>query len=183
MPGEVGDIVIVDYDPRWPAMFADERTRLLRAIGDDVVGIEHVGSTAIHGLGAKPIIDILVGVRRIEEAGALILPLEGLGYEYVPEYESEIPDRRYFRKGPAGGRTLHLHTVAFGGEFWTRHLLFRDFLRAHPEVARRYDVLKRDLAVRFRGDRDAYAKAKTAFVQRVEARARVGSDSDRQGEA
>ncbi len=92
-------VVIVDYDPRWPAMFREEQEAILRAIGPHVVAVEHVGSTAVPGLGAKPIIDILVGIGSLNEASACIRPLEALGYRYVPEFEAEFPERRYFDKG------------------------------------------------------------------------------------
>src|SRR5574341_57532 len=111
-------ILIADYDPRWPGMFEQERARIVEAIGGYVVGIRH-----------------------LEEARAYIAPLEGIGYEYVPEYEAQIPDRRYFRRGrahgSAWGSTHHLHMAEMGGAFWERHLLFRDYLRAHPQDAAR----------------------------------------------
>jgi len=133
------------------------------------VAVEHVGSTAVPGLAAKPVIDIVVGVRRLKDAAACAAPLAAIGYECVPEYEAEIPDRRYFRKGPFGGRTHHLHMVEFGGAFWRRHLAFRDWLRTHPEDAARYGALKRELAATHEADREAYTEAKNAFVREVEA--------------
>ena len=167
-------VVIVEYDPRWPALYEAEASAILGAIGHVIVALEHVGSTSVPGLGAKPIIDILAGVRILADAAQCVEPLRGLGYEYVPEYEAEIPDRRYFRKGPPAGRTHHLHLVEHGGEFWMRHLLFRDYLRAHPEAAQAYDRLKRELAARFGSDRDGYTDAKTEFVRSIEAKTRLG---------
>lgn len=113
----------------------------------------------------------MAGVRRLADADRCVEP-QRLGYEYVPEYEADIPDRRYFRKGPAGARTHHLHMVEYGGDFWERHVLFRDYLRAHPEVARQYEELKRDLADRYGRDREGYTDAKTAFIKGVETVAR-----------
>jgi GrpB-like predicted nucleotidyltransferase (UPF0157 family) len=165
-------IVIVDYDPRWPEMFRAERDAILSATGPRLVAIEHVGSTAVPGLGAKPIIDIMAGVRRLAEAAECIAPLAPLGYRYLPEYEALIPDRRFFRKGPPGPITHHLHLVELGGDFWERHLLFRDYLRTHPEAAEAYYQLKRQMAARFSPDRNAYTDSKTQFIRSVEDRAR-----------
>ena len=174
---EGGAVVIVEYDPRWPLRFGEE-ARLLAAIGPRVVAVEHVGSTAVPGLADKPIVDILVGVRRLEDAVACVAPLAAIGYEYVPEYEAEIPDRRYFRKAPFGERTHHLHVVEFGGAFWRRHLAFRDWLRTHPEDAARYGAHKRALAATHVVDREAFTEAKTAFVREIEAKALASERND-----
>ena len=166
-------IIIADYDPAWPGMFAAARDELVRAIGAWVTGVEHIGSTAVPGLAAKPVIDILVGVRTLAEADAhCIAPVVALGYEYIAKYEAEMPYRRYF-KWPAGDGRLehHIHLVEQGSEFWERHLLFRDYLRAHPDSVRAYERLKRKLAPRF-DDVNDYADAKTEFIRRAEARAR-----------
>jgi GrpB-like predicted nucleotidyltransferase (UPF0157 family) len=166
-------VLIVDYDPRWPILYEGEKDLILGAVGLLVVAIEHIGSTAVPGLGAKPIIDIMVAVRRLADAEQCIGPLEGIGYEYVPEYNDIIPERRYFHKGPAEGRTHHLHMVELTSDFWERHLLFRDFLRTHPEEAHRYYELKKELAARFRVDREAYTDAKTSFIESVVAKAQA----------
>lgn len=164
-------VVIVDYDPRWPAMFREGQEAILGAIGPYVVAVEHVGSTAVPGLGAKPVIDILVGIGSLNEASACIGPLEALGYRYVPEFEAEFPERRYFDKGRP--HACHVHMVEVTSEFWRRHLLFRDYLRARPCVARDYDRLKRALAQKFRDDREGYTRAKTSFIEGVVAKARA----------
>jgi GrpB-like predicted nucleotidyltransferase (UPF0157 family) len=166
-------VVIVDYDPQWPIRYQEEKGRILEAIGRVIVAIEHIGSTAVPGLGAKPIIDIMVAVSHLADAEECIEPLQGMGYEYAPKLEVSMPQRRYFDKGPPGGRTHHLHMVELASEFWQRHLLFRDFLRDHPQVAREYDQLKRELAARYGSDRVGYTEAKTPFIRSVEARARA----------
>lgn len=165
-------VIIVDYDPRWPQEYEEERRRILAAIGPTLVAIEHVGSTAVPGLGAKPIIDIMAAVARLDDARACVAPLQHIGYTYVPAYEAELPERRYFRKGPPEGRTHHLHMVEFGSDFWQRHLRFREALRADPDAAREYERLKRALAAQYGTDRDGYTLAKTAFVESVLARPR-----------
>jgi GrpB-like predicted nucleotidyltransferase (UPF0157 family) len=165
-------VVVVDYDPQWPSQYEEEKERILDVIGYVAVAIEHIGSTAVPGLGAKPIIDIMVAVARLADAERCIEPLQEIGYEYVPEYNDLIPERRYFHKGPPGARTYHLHMVELTSEFWERHLLFRDSLRVHPEEAQRYDQLKKDLAAKFGSDRDGYTEAKTSFIESVIAKAR-----------
>lgn len=166
-------VKVVDYDPNWPLIFEREKARILGVIGKKVVAIEHVGSTAVPGLGAKPIIDIMVGIRHLSDAEGCIGPLETIGYEYSPEYEVSIPERRYFRKGPSNvpNKHYHLHMVEYDSDFWRRHLLFRDCLRAHPHAARAYHRLKKELAAKYRFDREAYTEAKTLFIESIVAKA------------
>jgi GrpB-like predicted nucleotidyltransferase (UPF0157 family) len=163
-------VVIVEYNPRWPAMYQEERQSILTATGDLIVAIEHIGSTAVPGLGAKPIIDIMAAVRELVDAERCVEPLKTIGYEYVPEYNDIIPERRYFHKGPPEGRTHHLHVVELTSDFWERHLLFRDFLRLHPEEAQEYYRLKMELSTKYGADREGYTEAKTSFIESVVAR-------------
>ena len=158
-------IEVVDYDPDWPRRYEEERDRIAAALGDAVVAIEHVGGTAVPGLPAKPVIDIMVGVPDIERAGQAVAGLINLGYQYVPELESQLPERRYFRRGSP--ETHHVHMVAVGSDFWEEHLLFRDYLRGNPQAAAEYGKLKRGLANRFRFDRDAYRAGKVPFIDTV----------------
>ncbi len=166
-------IAVVEYNPRWPRLFEEEKARLLAAAGGVLTAVEHIGSTAVPGLAAKPIIDAMGGVHRLDDAMGCVHALEGIGYEYVPEYEAYIPERRYFRKPRTGQgpRTHHLHVVEMTSGFWRRHLLFRDYLRAHPEVAREYEDLKQRLAVEYGDDGWGYTEAKTVFINGVVARA------------
>ena len=158
-------IVIADYSPEWPRLFAAELSRL----GDLLPGasIEHVGSTAVPGLSAKPVIDMLVGLDSLSQIMEVIPALDRIGFEYVPELESFFPERRYFRRLVAGRRTHQIHAVEEGCPFWTRTLAFRDALRADPALARAYADLKQDLAARHRMDRLAYTDGKTEFVEGV----------------
>jgi GrpB-like predicted nucleotidyltransferase (UPF0157 family) len=171
---ELRRIVIVDYDSCWPTMFDVERTRLHDAVGGWVCGIEHIGSTAVPRLAAKPVIDILVGVRALADADAhCIAPIVALGYEYIFEFEKFIPERRYFRRLTEEKNHIHhIHLVEKGSNFWQRHLLFRDYLRAHPDRASQYEALKRRLAPQF-SDVNDYAKAKTEFIRAIETQAAV----------
>lgn len=166
------EIEIVAYDPRWPDLFAAEAARLKAALPADLIlGIEHFGSTAIPGLAAKPIIDILVAVRSLAEVQErAVEPLEALDYLYW--YDNPKTDRMYFVKGmpPYGARrTHHVHMTETAGEMWQR-LAFRDHLRTHPEDAQRYERLKRKLAAGHRTDREAYTEAKAAFVAEIMAK-------------
>lgn len=114
----------------------------------------------------------MAGLGRLSDARLCIDPLASLGYEYVPEYEVDLPERRYFRKGPPEGRTHHLHMVEEASDFWERHLLFRDYLRTENATAREYESLKRRLAREHGTNREAYTEEKTSFIQAVVERAR-----------
>jgi GrpB-like predicted nucleotidyltransferase (UPF0157 family) len=170
-------VVVAPYDEAWPALFEEERDRIERAIGPWVEGIEHVGSTAVPGLAAKPVIDIMVGVKSLDDTPILVECLEATGYEYVPEFERQMPQRRYFRKLRQGRRTHQIHLVERSdAAFWDRHVLFRDYLRRHPGVAEEYALLKHEFSGRFREDRTAYTEAKTAFIREVVRRAGEGEE-------
>ena len=164
-------VTVVRYDPTWPDLYERERVLIARALGDLAVAIEHVGSTAVPELGAKPIIDITLGIHRLADGEKCIRPLEGLGYEY--RGDGEIPGRHYFRKFTRGERTHHLNIVEHEGDFWARHILFRDYLREQPQEAQDYYDLKVRLAERFGTDRLGYTEAKTEFIESALARARA----------
>jgi GrpB-like predicted nucleotidyltransferase (UPF0157 family) len=171
-------IVVVPYDHAWPSLYEEERARIERAIGPWVERIEHVGSTAVPGLAAKPVIDIMVGVKSLDDSAILVERLEGIGYEYVPEFERVLPFRRYFRKMRVERRTHQIHLVERSNtEWWDRHLLFRDSLRADPEIAGEYAHLKYELSERFGEDREAYTDAKTHFISEVVLRAQKNERS------
>lgn len=165
-------VIVVEYNSQWPVLYEEERDRILALIAHKVVAIEHVGSTAVPGLGAKPIIDIMVAIHRLADAEECIEPLQRIGYEYGSPDEVGIPERRYFRKGPPQARTHHIHMVERANDFWERHLLFRDFLRSHPEVAQEYCELKKELAVKHGPDREGYTEAKTPFIESIVSRAK-----------
>ena len=158
-------IRIAAYDPAWPARFEEEKVALEAAIGAWVMGgIHHIGSTAVPGLDAKPIIDILVGVGDLEASRACFEPLAELDYLYAPY----LPEAMHWlcKPNPAQ-RTHHLHLVPTGSERYREELAFRDRLRADPATAEEYASLKHSLADRFRNDREAYTDAKETFIQAV----------------
>lgn len=160
-------MIIVPYDPRWPRQFEEEKARLLAEIGAYVLSIEHIGSTAVPGLAAKPVIDILIGVRSLQDAPLFIPPLESRGYEYMPAYEDEMPFRRYLHRKVNGEHTHHLHMVEPDSRFYSVQLVFRDHLRGHLETRDAYAALKRHLAAKYRSDRTAYTDAKSSFILSV----------------
>jgi len=154
-------VEVVDYDPAWPNEFERLKSRALGVLGGLAVAVEHVGSTAVPGLAAKPVVDIYVVV---EDVPVAIERLAGLGYAH--EGDLGIPGREGFA-WPAGEPRHHLYVCARDHEGLDEVLRFRDYLRAHPEDARAYGELKRGLAERHRHDRDAYAEGKTSFIEGV----------------
>ena len=166
--------VIVPYDPRWPALFVQERETLLCLFTGTTVEIEHIGGTAIPGLGGEPVIDMLLGVLELGQVQNRILALEELGYRSVPELESQNPEYHIFAKEAAGKHTHHLHVVEMRGEVWRHYLLFRDYLKAHGKLIQQYYELKVQLAERFKNDRNAYSDAKSAFIKRILSEAEQG---------
>ncbi len=170
---ESGVVRVVSYDPSWPALFAAEAERLAAVLAGRgvVVVLEHTGSTAVPGLAAKPVLDILGGLAREADRPAAIEAFTSAGY--LHRGEQGIPGRDFFRRGDP--RRYHLHLALIGDAFWHDHRAFRDHLRAHPEVADAYARLKHELAARFPRDRPAYIEGKTAFVRAVVAAAR-GAD-------
>jgi GrpB-like predicted nucleotidyltransferase (UPF0157 family) len=171
--GWTSTVVVADYDSRWPALFEEEKALILGAIGHRTISIEHIGSTSVPGLGAKPIIDIMIAVRHISDANGCLQPLQALGYRYIIKHEVEMPRRRYFRKPIRGTATHHIHMVEEESEFREHHLLFRDYLRTHTEEARRYYELKKGLARKYSSDRRSYTDAKASFIEAAIERARV----------
>jgi GrpB-like predicted nucleotidyltransferase (UPF0157 family) len=156
---------VVAYDPTWPARFEAERRLLEAAIGDWVVGgIHHVGSTAVPGLAAKPVIDILVGVRDLASSRGCFEPLAKIGYLYAPYRAREM---HWFCKPTPTRRTHHLHLVPHASRRFRDELAFCDYLRSHPDAAGEYAALKRRLASRFEHDREAYTDAKATFIRDV----------------
>jgi GrpB-like predicted nucleotidyltransferase (UPF0157 family) len=158
-------VEIVLYDPAWPIRFGEEADVLQSALAPWLVAkLEHIGSTAIPGLAAKPVIDIMAGVKTLAESRPAIAAAATAGYHYEP-YQVEL--EHWFCKPSLAFRTHHLHLVPFGSPPWFRPLAFRDYLRAHPAVATEYETLKRGLAQEHRLDREQYTQAKTPFIDHV----------------
>jgi GrpB-like predicted nucleotidyltransferase (UPF0157 family) len=163
------DIVVVPYDPKWPDLFRQEKEHLLSCLPEKLIGrIEHFGSTAVPGLAAKPIIDMLVEVMSLEDTKQNIVPiLESQGYDYFwrPTWGDDTPPwyAWFIKRDGKGTRTHHLHMVERHFEHWDR-LLFRDYLIEHQQSALEYQAIKLRLAASHPNDRVAYTQAKTDFI-------------------
>ncbi len=153
-------IEVVPYDEEWPKTFEAWRRRLAAALGPAAIRIEHVGSTAVPGLAAKPIVDIQVSVADLDDEASYVPVIESIG---VP-LRARDDEHRYFRPPSGQPRVVQIHVCDAGGTWGRDHIVFRDHLRVHPEVAAGYGRLKLELAKQWKDDRYAYTDAKTAFI-------------------
>ena len=156
-------IEIVEYEHRWDTTYQQEKEIINVALKQEIIDIQHIGSTSVPGLSAKPIIDILIAVNKLASAKKYSIQLQKIGYQYI--YYAENGDRLFFRKGIP--RTHHVHIVEYDSWTYWRHILFRDYLLTHPETAQQYEQLKREMAIKFKADRDAYTDSKTKFIQSI----------------
>jgi GrpB-like predicted nucleotidyltransferase (UPF0157 family) len=169
-------ITVCGYDPEWVARYEAERDLLARVLAPHVVTIEHIGSTSVPGLAAKPIVDIAVAVRTMGALADLRIRLRGLDYRYGGE--GRVPNRHFLAK-PAtsktanGDRRFNLHLTEAWGADYEAHILFRDYLRTHPEIRDAYSALKRQIAAEVVDDITAYIDRKTGFVLSCLAEARA----------
>ena len=178
-----GTAAIGGYSDQWAALFEQEKQRLQTALGGHALAIEHVGSTSVPGLAAKPIIDIAVAIADLSKVADCVAPLAELGYHYKGEYG--LAGRHYFNKG--NPRTHHLHMALPTSDHWRNHLLFRDYLRRHPETVAEYASLKRKLAAQFQSDIERYTDSKAPFISGVleaarQALARLSDGANRGGD-
>ncbi len=158
-------VKLLAYSPKWEKLFEAEKKRLCSAIGKYALNIQHVGSTAISGMRAKPIIDIAVGVESLDIGKKCVKPLEKLGYEY--KHEAGVKGRHFFAKGPENNRTHYVHIEKLGSRPWQNHVLFRDYLCAHKKAVRKYSLLKEKLAKKYKNDRDTYTAKKHSFIEKI----------------
>jgi len=165
MPEKEAPIHLVAYDSEWARLFREERAALQRVLGPWLTGpIEHIGSTAVPDLVAKPVIDIMAAVGSLEESKNALAAVQGFGYVYAP-YRTDV--MHWFCKPRLSFRTHHLHLVPYRSELWVARIAFRDRLREDAAVAAEYADLKRQLAACFEHDREAYTDAKSGFVARI----------------
>lgn len=163
-------VEIVPHDPRWREAFEAEAKQIASALGENIVAVHHIGSTAIPNIYAKPVIDLMVEVRDITEVDGRSSAMESLGYEVKGEFG--IPGRRYFRKDNREGiRTHQIHAFETGSSEVERHLAFRDYMIANPEDAQRYSELKRQLAEEHPQSMDGYMDGKDGFIKEMDRRA------------
>jgi GrpB-like predicted nucleotidyltransferase (UPF0157 family) len=161
-----GEVKLSEYNPRWAELFEEEKKVLLETFGNRILALEHIGSTAIPGIPAKPIIDILAAIESLDDVDDFVQILPTLGYEYIPE--RRFADRQFFPKGPESARTHHLSLVEKDSETgWLNHLRFRDYLRSHDAEREEYAALKRRLASEFADNRGEYTERKSEFVLRI----------------
>lgn len=163
-------VYIVDYNPQWTKL-AEEEVAVLKKLflnQNWIIDIQHIGSTAIPGMAAKPIIDIYIGASSIEEAIQAIEPLEKIGYVFW--YDNPNKEKMFFVKGmpPFGtGRTHHVHIVKHDSDYWRARILFRDYMRSHPNEIQEYANLKYDLMQKYGNDREAYTDAKSEYIATI----------------
>lgn len=158
------DVALHAYDAQWPGIFAVESERLLALLPGRLIQIQHIGSTAVPGLTAKPIVDLLAGVESMEFARALGEPLCRSGYTTSAEFNASLTDRQWFMRWENGHRTHHLHVLVHGGLAWRQRLMFRDLLRSDSTLAQQYARFKAELAATHTRDREAYTEAKAGFI-------------------
>lgn len=162
--GIEGDVVTLsEYSSLWPDLYREEEKRISAAIGHLIIDLQHIGSTAIPGIKAKPILDMLAGVAQLENALLCKAPLESIGYDYIAR--AGIANDHVFGKGLP--RTHYLHVVEYGGAKWINDLRFRDRLRKDPDLAEEYEKLKEELSRKFRDSHAKYHDAKSRFIDEV----------------
>ena len=171
----VRKVEVVPHDTSWSRVFQAEAERLAQVYGQEMVAVHHIGSTAIPGISAKPIIDILVEVREIEKVDRFNADMVALGYQPMGEFG--IPRRRFFVKGGDASRTHHVHVFQVGDLEITRHLDFKAYMFAHPEAAQAYGRLKEELARQFPGDIEGYTAGKDEFIKRMDMEAKAWRES------
>lgn len=160
-----GAVVLVPYRHEWEHLFEEEAKLLRSALGDELVSVEHIGSTSIKRMDAKPILDVMIGMVSMDRANAMFGILSNMGYQHRPN--GDLVDRVFFAKGPEHLRTHHLSLTYLNSQFWTEHILFRNALRTNTALAREYAELKRQLARKHGLDRECYTQGKEQFVRNV----------------
>ena len=172
-----GTVKLAPHNPKWVKLFEEEKQLLERTFGDTILAIEHIGSTAIPGIPAKPIIDINIGVKSLDVARSMKEKFEKLGYEHRPFVPGKTKDdlkwQELYVKGPETRRTHHVHVTVFESNYWKNDLLFRDFLRKNHKRAKQYAELKEQLAQKHADDRETYTKSKEQFINETLAMAKV----------
>ncbi|WP_054958559.1 GrpB family protein [Paenibacillus dakarensis] len=165
------EVIVAEYHADWVKQFKEEKVKIAEALQDLEASIEHIGSTAVPGLGAKPVIDIMAGIKSLSDMDQKHMDrLMAKGYEYV--HKPEFPERLFFRKGKWRAGTHHLHVYELDSVNWQNQLLFRDYLRDHAEILNNYYELKKELGAKYKNDRPSYTAGKEAFIQEVISRAR-----------
>ena len=160
-------VKLVDYNPKWVKTFKDEKNKIKKVFGDSVLDIEHMGSTSIPGIKAKPIMDLMVAIPDINKYKDYIKGFNKIGYKFRKDYRETHQEHILFVKGPEDKRTHYLKLCEFNSEFWNENILFRDYLINHPDVAKEYEKLKIELNKKYSKDRDTYTDKKSTFIKDI----------------
>jgi GrpB-like predicted nucleotidyltransferase (UPF0157 family) len=161
-----GIVKLSDHDSSWKDIFRDEKIALQKVFSDQILGVEHVGSTSIPGIKAKPILDLMVAIPSLDSWREYESGLQKLGYQFRTDFQ-ETQGNILFVKGPEEHRTHYLKLTELASDFWTEHLLFRDFLISHPEYRKEYEDLKTTLLETYKGDRKPYTEGKEVFINKI----------------
>jgi len=154
---------LLAYNPAWEKLYKEEEKLIIPIVEKYGVYVEHIGSTAIPGSKAKPIIDIAIGVRNLKDAERFVKPLKQFGYEC--KHDASIEKRYFFTKGNKTHTTHHLHVIKFNSRLWNDQIIFRDYLRKHKDVVKKYSELKEELAGKYKNDRKKYVAGKDKFIK------------------
>ncbi|MFC1838950.1 GrpB family protein [Thermodesulfobacteriota bacterium] len=166
-------IVIEDYDPNWPLLYEKEKKKILTKLGSMALGIEHIGSTSVPGLAAKPVIDIMVRMENLRIASECIPLIESIDYQNLPEVDKVFLDRVYFWKGTEEQHIAHLALMEKTSPAWDGLIAFRDYLRKHSQDAKNYEKLKTELAMKYPFDPILYANGKKGFVVSIDKKIKI----------
>lgn len=164
-------IRLSEYQEEWKTLFKIEKIKIEKAIIDNFISIEHIGSTSIQNLAAKPIIDIMIGIQDFTKAENFVISLQDIGYKYIPEYETTFPERKFLIRFKNDIPTHHIHMVEYDSHFWRRHIFFREYLKQNPTTKENYESLKRNLELKEWKDGNEYASAKSEFIRGIESKA------------
>lgn len=161
-----GKVKLLPHNPKWSGLFEKEQKILSQALAGLIIDIQHIGSTSIPGIPAKPIIDIDIGIKSMKNSKNFIKIFEDLGYEYRPNFGG-LKTQLLFVKGPEAKRTHYIHLMKYNGSIWKKDLAFRDYLRKNKEKAGKYANLKKELASKFADDRANYTAHKASFIRKA----------------
>lgn len=171
-----GTVRLLPHNIKWSQSFEKEKKILSKVLNDLVIDIQHIGSTSIPGILAKPIIDIAIGIKSMKDSKKFIPLLESLEYEYVPKFGS-LNLHTFFAKGPDKKRTHYVHLLKYNGKIWQNDLLFKDFLTKDKNRAKQYEKLKRDLAKNYADNRKKYTSSKNEFIVKILKLAKISQKS------
>ena len=159
-----GIVKLVDHNNKWPSLFEIEKAKLLKGTKEGEVMVEHVGSTSIAGIKAKPVIDIAYGIKSMKDHKKYMRLLEKAGYIWRPGL-GRVDRHLVFAKGNNKTRTHYLHLMKYDGKDWNQHIFFRDYLRTHKQAAKKYEQIKKQSMDKFSKNRKLYQKQKNSFIE------------------